>query len=157
MTDKPAQLIVVSERPFNAETPLSALAAPITPVEQFFVRSNFDVPALDAASWRLSIDGAVDASRSFGLAELQRLPVREIAVTLECAGNARRRMQPVPPGTAWDLGAVSTAVFSGVALRDVLALCAVRDEAVELVFNGADHGTVEGRDVQFARSLPRAA
>ena len=157
MPDEPSQLVVVSERPFNAEAPLSALAAPITPVEQFFVRSNFDVPTIDAAAWRLSVEGAVATKRSFALAELQGLPVREIAVTLECAGNARRRMQPVPAGTPWDLGAVSTAVFSGVALRDTLELCALRADTVELVFTGADHGAIDGHDVHFARSLPRAA
>ena len=157
MANPPLQLVVVSERPFNAEAPLAALAAPITPVEQFFVRSNFDVPVIDAASWCLAIDGAIDTPRSLDLAELQRLPVREMAVTVECAGNARRRMQPVPAGTPWDLGAVSTAVFTGVALRDVLALCAVRADALELVFAGADHGDIDGHDVRFARSLPRAA
>jgi sulfite oxidase len=157
MADSPSQLVVVSERPFNAEAPLTALATPITPVEQFFVRSNFDVPVVDAASWRLAVDGAVDAPRAFDLRELQLLPVRDIAVTVECAGNARRWMQPVPAGTPWDLGAVSTAVFTGVALRDVLAHCAVRADALELVFAGADHGEINGRDIPFARSLPCAA
>jgi sulfite oxidase len=156
MNENTSQLIVVTARPFNAETPLAALRAPITPTQCFFVRSNFDVPSLDERTWRLSIDGAVDSPTALTLSQLQSLPATRIAVTLECAGNARRLMQPVPAGTAWELGAVSTAVFTGVALRDALASCGVHDDAVELVFTGADHGIIDGHDVQFARSLTRA-
>ena len=154
--DSAQQLVTVTERPFNAEAPLAALCTPITPLEQFFVRSNFDVPALTAETWRLEIDGAVVSPRSWTLHELQSLPARELVVTLECAGNGRRLMEPVPAGTPWELGAVSTGVFTGVPLRDVIAQCGVHDDVVELAFAGADHGVVDGQDVRFVRSLPLA-
>ncbi|HUF50907.1 MAG TPA: sulfite oxidase [Longimicrobiales bacterium] len=149
-------LIPLTHRPFNAETPLAALTAALTPVEQFFVRSNFDVPSLAERTWRLDIDGALDQPRAFTLDDLRRLPVRDIAVTMECAGNGRALMQPVPPGTPWQLGAVSTGMFTGVALRDVLSQCGVRADVVEIVCAGADHGDIDGRDVRFERSLPLA-
>lgn len=149
------ELVVVSERPLNAETPLAALDGGVTPAASFFVRCNFDVPDLDAATWRLDVGGLVDAPRSFALHELQALPHRQVLATLECAGNGRRLMQPVPAGTAWSLGAVSTGVFGGTSLRDVLELCGIRTDAVEIVCEGADSGAVDdGRVVPFVRSLP---
>jgi sulfite oxidase len=150
-------LVTVKERPFNAETPLSAVAEPITPLELFFVRSNFDVPVIDADSWTLEIGGAVQRPLTVTLRELKAMPRREVTATVECAGNGRKLMQPVPAGTPWNLGAVSTGRFAGAALRDVLAAAGVSESAMEVVFEGADSGRVEnGSEVGFARSLPLA-
>jgi sulfite oxidase len=53
----------------------------------------------------------------------------EVPATIECAGNRRAEMkaQPAPGGGGhtikgldWDAGAISTAVWGGVQLRDVL-------------------------------------
>ncbi len=62
---------------------------------------------------------------------------------LECAGNGRTLMSPVPPGTPWGLGAVGIARFGGVRLRDLLDAAGLRSSAVTLVFTGADTGAVE--------------
>jgi hypothetical protein len=40
-------LVTVTAEPFNAETPIGALEAPVTPTSLFFVRCNFAVPRLD--------------------------------------------------------------------------------------------------------------
>ena len=149
------ELIPVTINPPNAETPLAALATVPTPNSLFFVRCNFGVPAIDVENWRLSIGGAVEQQRVFSLDELKRHAVVQRFVLLECAGNGRRRMVPVPSGTAWDLGAVGTAVFTGVLLRDVLTECGVADDAVEVCFRGADAGEVApGRTIHFERSMP---
>lgn len=52
----------------------------------------------------------------------------EMPATLECAGNRRAEMKAVPSpsgthtikGLDWDAGAIGTAVWGGVKLRDVL-------------------------------------
>jgi DMSO/TMAO reductase YedYZ molybdopterin-dependent catalytic subunit len=76
-------------------------------------------------------------------------------VLLECAGNGRKRMVPVPSGVAWDVGAVSCAHFTGIALADVLLACGASQDAVEVLFVGADRGEVSaGRTVAFERSVP---
>ena len=76
-------------------------------------------------------------------------------MTMECAGNGRTRMTPVPPGHPWELGAVSTARFTGVPLRDVLERAGVDGGAVEVAFAGADAGVTEtGPPARFERSLP---
>jgi DMSO/TMAO reductase YedYZ molybdopterin-dependent catalytic subunit len=160
MPTQPHRLVTVTDSPFNAETPLSALSQEVTPAELFFVRCNFDTPVLDAAAWRLRVDGLVRREATLALADLKALPYREVTATVECAGNGRRLMDPIPGGTAWQLGAASTGVFGGVSLAGVLGACGVGDAAVEVACHGADAGAVSegeaagGGPVQFVRSVP---
>jgi DMSO/TMAO reductase YedYZ molybdopterin-dependent catalytic subunit len=148
-------LKVVQAEPFNAETPLHLLAEPVTPVDSFFVRCNFAVPQIDADEWRLSVAGLVGTPVSMSLRELKSLGEVEVTAVMECAGNGRQLMSPQPEGTPWELGAVSTGMFTGVPLARVLASCAVDARAVELVFRGADSGTLDdGGTARFERSLP---
>ena len=148
-------LKTVQDSPYNAEAPLSALAHVPTPTQLFYVRSNFAVPHLSLANWRLAVTGAVAAPRTFSFDELERFQHHDALVLLECAGNGRRRMVPVPSGVGWDLGAVGCAVFRGIRLSEVLAACNPSDKAVEVLFVGADTGEVSpGRVVAFERSLP---
>jgi len=155
---EPGRRVTLSARPFNAETPLAALAAAegLTPVESFFVRCNFDVPVLDPSEWRLRMEGRVSQRAILSLGDVMALPHREVTATIECAGNGRRLMRPVPGGTAWGLGAASTGVFGGTSLANVLRACGLQPEAVEVVCEGADAGPVrdDGVPVRFARSLP---
>lgn len=148
-------LVPVTARPFNAEAPLSALAAPITPTALYFVRSNFDVPQISADGYRLQIGGAVQRPQVLALRALAELPQHELCVTFECAGNGRKYMRPLPEGVSWNLGAVSTGSFGGVRLREVLAAAGVRAEATEILFVGADGGEISpGRAIRFERSIP---
>jgi DMSO/TMAO reductase YedYZ molybdopterin-dependent catalytic subunit len=128
------QLVVVpGEPPLNREA--EHLESFITP--DHFVRCHFAQPLPPST---LFVGGAHPASWS--VESLQRLPPETITVTMECAGNARAGMSPLPPGEPWQLGAVSTAVWSGVPLQSLLSL---RDDAVEILARGADG---------FERSLP---
>ena len=150
-----ARRIPIIEDPYNAETPLDRLDGTDVAAGDFFVRSHFAVPAIDTSAWRLSIGGAVDRPRTLDLAELGRQPRRTPRVTLECAGNGRTLLRPEVSGAPWRLGGVGTASFEGVALRDALALAGVREGAVEVLFRGADAGTVAPeRTESYRRSLP---
>lgn len=93
---------------------------------------------------------------SLSLRDLHTLPSQSRIVTLECAGNGRTLFQPPIEGEKWNLGAVSTAEWTGVPLREVLDRAGVRPGALEVLFRGADGGTVEGRPgpIRFERSLP---
>lgn len=147
-------LRIVTTEPLNAEAPLAALATRVTSVEDFYVRSNFLAPDIDARHWSLRVHGHVRAPVELNLEEVRALPRVTRRVTLECAGNGRRLMTPTPRGTAWELGATGTADFTGTPLREVLALTEPEPDAVECVFTGADSGTVDGRGaVSFQRSL----
>jgi DMSO/TMAO reductase YedYZ molybdopterin-dependent catalytic subunit len=150
-------LRIVTTDPLNAEAPLSALGVTTTPVAEFYIRNNFNIPRIAAAAWRLRIGGRVRRPRELDLNALMTLPQRTTRVTLECAGNGRALLDPPVDGTQWGLGAAGTAEFTGVALRDVLAPLGVDDDVVEFVFTGADSGDVPGWGrIRFQRSLPRA-
>jgi DMSO/TMAO reductase YedYZ molybdopterin-dependent catalytic subunit len=147
---------VLTSRPLNAETVLPAQVGVITPNVRFYVRNHFDIPEVDPATWRLSTGGLVDRPVSLSLAELRRLPSRSLVVTLECAGNGRSLLDPPVDGEQWQLGAVSTAEWTGVPLAAVLDRAGIGHNAREIVFHGADRGTPRGKPdaLRFERSLP---
>ena len=75
---------------------------------------------------------------------------------MECAGNGRARLDPRPISQPWLLEAVGTAAWTGTPLAPILARPASPTEAVELVFEGADHGVQGGDEHDYERSLPVA-
>lgn len=151
-------VLPVSVEPFNAEAHLDALGAAITPTERFFVRNHFAMPELDAATYRLNVDGAVERPTSLSLDDLAPMHHHAVTMTMECAGNGRTLVKPLPPGTRWGLGAVSTGTFVGVQLREVLGIIGLRKDVMEILCVGADRGApAPGRAVEaYARSLPLA-
>lgn len=152
-----APLVVVRPHPLCAETPMPVLAQAVTPPESVYVRSNFPNPVL-GQSHRITIGGAVRDAFEMGLGELAAMPQHEVLVTLECAGNWRLGMDPVPSGEPWEYGALSTTRWSGVPLRALLERAGVDVAAVEVLATGADSGPRDDADgiVQFQRALPLA-
>lgn len=150
-----APLDVVRAHPLCAETPVSALQHAVTPPESVYVRSNFATPPLHAG-WQLSVTGAVDTPLVWSVAEVAAFPPHTVVATMECAGNGRLGMDPVPPGEPWTFGAVSTTRWTGVSLRTLLASAGVSPEAQEVVAIGADTGPRDDADgaVRFERALP---
>ncbi len=132
-----AALLMINPAPFNAEAPPEALDGEITPVELHYVRSNFAVPTHEGT---LEVGGAVDNPSTLTLDDLRAMPAVESAVTLECAGNGRIETRPLPAGEPWGDYAVSTASWKGALLSDVLAQAQPAAGALEVRFDGADHG-----------------
>jgi len=150
-------LEVIRHEPFNAETPERALVSAITPSRHVYVRTNFDVPSLDE-SQRITVGGAVNAPFTIAVHDLRALPQRTVGITIECAGNDRLGMHPLPTGEPWRRGAISTAMWTGVPLRALLERAMPDVDAVEIVVTGADSGERDDADgvVTFARSMPIA-
>jgi DMSO/TMAO reductase YedYZ molybdopterin-dependent catalytic subunit len=75
--------------------------------------------------------------------------------TIECAGNGRSQLYPSVEGEQWSLGAVSTAEWSGVPLVEVLDRAGIKPGGREVLFRGADGGTIDQREglVHYERSL----
>src|SRR3954463_2067863 len=132
-----ASLVMINPAPYNAEAPPAALVGDVTPTELHYVRSNFAVPAHDGT---LEIGGAVGRPIVMTLDDLRAMPVHEHTVTLECAGNGRLAMRPLPTGEPWGDFAVSTARWTGALLHDVLAEAEPTARGVEVLAQGADHG-----------------
>jgi DMSO/TMAO reductase YedYZ molybdopterin-dependent catalytic subunit/rhodanese-related sulfurtransferase/glyoxylase-like metal-dependent hydrolase (beta-lactamase superfamily II) len=150
-------MVVHRADPLNCETPIPALIGGVVmPNARFYVRNHFPAPVIDASAWRLEVTGLVDRPLALSLRELSRMPSEARVVTLECAGNGRHWLDPPVNGEAWRLGAVSTAEWTGVPLAEVLDRVGILPGAREVIFRGADRGTVEGRPgaVHFERSLP---
>ena len=156
-TEPLPDLEVIRHDPYNAETPERALVESVTPSANVYVRTNFDVPLL-GDSHVIAVGGAVRAPFSLDMQTLRALPQRTITTTMECAGNDRLSMHPLPSGEPWWRGAVSTATWSGVPLRTLLDRAMLDDDAVEIVVTAADTGEREDADglVRFARSMPTA-
>lgn len=145
--------------PLNLEGPFAALDGRMTPTEQFYVRSHFPVPEIDARSFQLAIEGAVERPVALSLEDLLALPAVTRAATLECAGNGRIFLDPPAEGVQWQLGAVGTAEWTGVRLCDVLERAGLRPDAVDLVLEGADRGESPQEPkpsgtIPYARSVP---
>lgn len=154
-----SDLTMRQAEPLNLEGPFAALNGRMTPTEQFYVRSHFPVPAIDARDFRLTIDGAVEQVVTLTLEDLLAMPAVTWPSTLECAGNGRIFLDPPAMGVQWQLGAVGTAEWTGVRLCDVLERAQLRPEAVDLVLEGADRGWVQQEaaaegEIAYARSLP---
>lgn len=148
--------VVVKHAPANAEARPETLVEEITPTSGFFRRSNFDWPELSSERHQIVVDGAVVRPLLLSLAELRDLPWRRFTATMECAGNDRLGMAPLPAGELWQGGAVSTAEWAGVPLAAVLERAGVQPEVLEILLEGADSGTPADAPggARFARSLP---
>jgi DMSO/TMAO reductase YedYZ molybdopterin-dependent catalytic subunit len=149
---------IVTQSPENSETPLDQVRGWVTPTRLFFVRNHFDVPTLDAATWRLAVGGSVARPLELTWDDLNEMPQRTVLATLECAGNGRSFLSQRVPGVPWGAGAVAHAEWSGVPLHVALEQAGVEAEAVEIVCTGADRGSdpEHPQEMQFARSLPLA-
>jgi DMSO/TMAO reductase YedYZ molybdopterin-dependent catalytic subunit len=145
-------LIVRSGRPQDLETPAHLLDSWITPNDLFYIRSHFYTPTVDAGAWRLVVEGDVEKPLTLTLADLRRLPSATEVVTLECAGNGRAFFDPPVAGVQWEKGAVGTARWTGVPLRDVLRMAGLTSSARHVWLDGADAGV--GRAPDFVRNLP---
>lgn len=152
------ELVVINGQPYNAEAPSHGLATDITPTGQHYVRSNFAVPTHDGT---FVIGGAVEHPLTLTLEDLRAMTAVEHVVTLECAGNGRLETRPLPAGEPWGRNAVSTAVWTGARLSDLLDRAQPHADGVDLRCEGADSGTYHltpvlsetGDDLSFVRSL----
>jgi DMSO/TMAO reductase YedYZ molybdopterin-dependent catalytic subunit len=144
-----AGLVVHGVHPLNCETPIPQVMGGVTmPSAHFYIRNHYEIPDVDADTYRLAVSGIVGSPLSLSMRDLHKLPSKTLLVTLECAGNGRTMFEPVPPGEKWELGAVSTAEWTGVPLVEVLKRATVRAPACEVLFRGADGG-----ESHFERSL----
>ena len=138
----------------NHGMPLEALRYPITPAGLHYLLIHYDVPVVDAATWRLEVGGLVAQPLSLSLDELRALPRAEHAVTMECAGNGRARLSPRPvsPAVA-HRGGRHRALARRPARRRARARRSSSEDAVEIVFTGLDRGIEGGEEQLYQRSL----
>ncbi|KAM0482025.1 hypothetical protein ACHAPX_003359 [Trichoderma viride] len=156
---------LTGKHPCNVEAPLSALfnAGFLTPQNLFYVRSHGDTPRVSikqAQEWKLRIHGLVEKDIEFSIQELKdKFPVVTLPVTLVCAGNRRKEQNMVLKGLGFNWGAagVSTGLFTGVYLADILDYCKPRNPLLSSYPSGDQHVPGRARHVIFegADELPK--
>lgn len=157
---KHPDLIVLNDRPVNAETPAHLLDDALTPADLFFVRNNGLPPeanTINPETWTLTIDGeAVRRPKTYTLPELkQRFKAYTYQLTIECAGNGRKEFNPPGEGNQWSVGAVGCAAFTGVRLRDVLNDVGLQPNAVYIGYYGKDtHLSGDPKKDPISRGVP---
>ena len=134
-------LILLTDRPPQLETPLHYFMTDLTPNEAFFVRWHLSgVPtSVDTRKFRLEVNGHVHNPLSLSLEKLRTKfePVSVVALC-QCAGNSRSLFEPRVPGGQWGNGAMSNARWKGARLKDVLDEAGVKPGAVQVGFRGLD-------------------
>jgi len=150
-------LIRLSDRPPNYETPIDAFRTAITPNDRFFVRYHLpEIPSMaDLAKYSLAIGGdAATSPVTLTLNDLQNTFEQvDIAAVCQCSGNRRGLSSPHVAGVEWGYGAMGNAVWRAPRLKDVLAKAGVKSNAVEVWLDGAD-GPVLPTTPDFHKSLP---
>ena len=117
-------MILHNDRPEDLETPLRYFDSYLTPNDVFFVRQHLPRPAaIDAAQYRLTVNGMVSKPVELTLADLQKLPQHTLPAVIECTGNGRGvlhvRKFRESNGAAAPIG---QAEWTGPRIADVLKL-----------------------------------
>lgn len=149
-------LILLTDRPPQLETPLHYFLTDLTPNDAFFVRWHLPgIPtSVDTKTFRLEVSGKVQKPLSLSLQDLRTKfePVSTVALC-QCAGNARSLFEPRVPGGQWGFGAMSNARWKGVRLKDMLDAAGVLPGAIQVGLRGLDIAVLP-QTPHFEKSLP---
>lgn len=150
-------MIVQRIRPPLLETPMEVFReGTITPNDRFFVRWNWDMPtSVKTGEHRVAVGGAVTKAVSLSLDDIAAAgETVEVVAINQCAGNGRGLSEPRVTGTQWGNGAMGCAKWTGVRLKDVLALAGgTAPWAKRVRFAGLDVPMTDGAP-QFIKSIP---
>ncbi len=150
-------LVMLGDRPLNAETPPYLLDDPITPTSRHFIRNNGLPPENTSPDgWTLTVDGLVDNPMTLSIDELkERFEVVTMALVIECGGNGRAFFEPPASGNQWTYGAVGCSEWTGVRLRDVLEAAGVQPGVIYTAHEGADeHLSRDPDKLPISRGVP---
>jgi DMSO/TMAO reductase YedYZ molybdopterin-dependent catalytic subunit len=113
--------------PAGADITVDGISPIVVPNPSFYrIDTALIVPSVDATKWSLRIHGLVERETTLTYAELAALPLFEQYVTIACVSN-------VVGGKL-----VGNAKWTGVKLRDVLAMAGVQSSASQLVGRSVD-------------------
>ncbi|KAK5815604.1 nitrate reductase [Linnemannia elongata] len=137
----PTLIRLTGRHPFNAEPPTQELLKHgfLTPSSIHYVRNHGTVPNLQWETHKIEVSGYVHAMRGYlpcimvehpmtlSMDEIAALPSVKLPVTLACSGNRRKEQNMIAKsvGFHWGPGAVSTSIWHGVRLAEVLRKCRI--------------------------------
>ena len=150
------EMILLTSRPPQLETPFRYFRELITPNDALFVRWHISqIPtSVDLNMWRLKISGNTEKELQLSMEDLKNKfnPVTYTAV-IQCSGNSRGLFDPRVPGGQWKNGAMGNVTWTGARLKDILGQSGIREGSVNVAFNGLDSPPLPSVP-DFVKSLP---
>lgn len=142
----PRLIRLTGVHPFNVEAPLTALFKEgfLTSPELFYVRNHGAVPDVkneEIPNWEFTVEGLVDNPMTISLTQLiEEYEQVTCPITLVCAGNRRKEQNMVrkSKGFSWGAAGLSTALFTGVVMADVIKRAKPSRKAKYVCMEGAD-------------------
>lgn len=110
----------------------------------FYVRNHGPVPQVldeDVLNWELTVEGLVERPYTLSLRGiLDQFDQRTCPITLVCAGNRRKEQNVVrkTKGFSWGAAGVSTALFTGIFMAELLERAKPIRRARYVCMEGAD-------------------
>lgn len=117
----------VPSLPPGTELAVDGITPLVVPNDRFYrIDTALLVPRVDAAAWSLTVKGMVDQEVRLTYDDLRGMPLFDQYVTIACVSN--------------DVGGdlVGNALWTGVHLRDVLAMAGVQEGATQIVGRSVD-------------------
>ena len=148
-------MILLTDRPPQLETPLRVFRQDFTPNEYFFVRWHMSqiVTKIDIDTFKLYISGAVNKTLALSMNDLRtKFPADSIVALAICAGNSRSTFDPKVPGSQWRNGGMGNAKWKGVKLKYILEMAGVKKDAFDVAFAGMDNPPLP-ETPKFVKSL----
>ena len=146
------RVVMDPQKTFRRLVPVDQLASRLTPTDDVYVIAHMGIARVDAAQWRLGVDGLVERPFELDYDTLTALPATDVTAVLECFGN------PVEPDVA--TRRVGNVVWRGVRLAELLQRAGVRPQARHVCLEGLDSGTFANvyseryvKDLPLARAL----
>jgi sulfite dehydrogenase len=148
-------LILLTSRPPQLETPLSYFNEMITPNDALFVRWHIaNVPtSVDLNTWRLKVGGNTEKELSLSMDDLRAFERVTYTAVIQCSGNSRSFFSPRVAGGEWGHGAMGNVSWTGARLRDILNSAGLKAGTVDVSFNGLDKPPLPSVP-DFVKSLP---
>ncbi|KAM6508989.1 hypothetical protein FSOLCH5_011991 [Fusarium solani] len=142
----PRLIRLTGVHPFNVEAPLSELYDQgfLTNEDLHYVRNHGAVPKCEDADmldWEFQVEGLVDNPIKMTVRDLLNdYEQATYPVTLVCAGNRRKEQNMVrkTKGFSWGAAGLSTALWTGVPIGDLLTAARPKRGARYVCFEGAD-------------------
>jgi DMSO/TMAO reductase YedYZ molybdopterin-dependent catalytic subunit len=149
-------LILLTSRPPQLETPLRYFKELITPNDALFVRWHIsNIPtSVDLDLWKLKIGGNTEKEIGFSMEDLKtKFSKVSLTAVIQCSGNGRSFFDPRVPGGQWGNGAMGNVTWTGVRLKDILEQAGIKAGSVDVAFNGLDSAPLP-KVPDFIKSLP---
>ncbi len=133
-------LILLTSRPPQLETPFSYFSELITPNDALFVRWHISgIPtSVDMLQWRLTVGGNTEKELQLSMEDLRKFERVTYTAVIQCSGNSRSFFEPRVAGGQWENGAMGNVTWTGARLKDILNAAGIKAGSVDVAFDGLD-------------------